>query len=101
MDDGLARMVRRFPEPRFLKQVHVGIEDVAAEGRVGEHIVDRAVIQVRQLLGRRDLVTDVPQLLGAETIRRPSNSASFARTVAFTLRPYRSKTFHSKYTGAM
>ena len=38
------------------------------KGGFGEHVVDRAVIQMRQLLGRRDLVGDIPRLLGVEQV---------------------------------
>jgi len=43
-------------EPSLVEEVHVGVEDVAAEGGVGEDVVNRAVVEVRELGGRGELV---------------------------------------------
>ena len=48
MDDRFRRVIRHFSQPGFMEEIHVAVEDIAAEGRVGEYVIDRFGLQVRQ-----------------------------------------------------
>ena len=47
VDDRLGRGVGDYLVPRFDKKVQVGVEDVLAEGRIGEDVVDRIVREIQ------------------------------------------------------
>src|SRR5690242_11735343 len=58
-------MVREASEPRLLEEVHVAVENVASERRVGEYVVDGGIRKI-QRLGGTDLVVHL----------RPGHSAA-------------------------
>ena len=49
-------MVGDRAKPCFMEEIHVAIENIAAEWRVGEHVIDRCGRQMRKTVGRRERV---------------------------------------------
>jgi hypothetical protein len=52
VDYGLLRIVCSIAKPRFMKKVHIRVEEIASERRVREHVVDRAVSEMREIRSR-------------------------------------------------
>src|SRR5437899_12768959 len=55
---GLTRAIRELAEPRLLEEIHVAVEDVAPEGRIGEDVVHTIIMEMRQVRGRSEMVRD-------------------------------------------